>query len=282
MPHRRAPGPNQATTRASGEADRHGRGGQWDEDPYGYGRRSGPSGADQTHSERWDVDEHWDEDERWNEDERWDDEAPWDGTERWDEQEQAAAWAAHDEWRQPQVREAVQRRPVPVPRRDLGQDLQATRDWVMRASGLAEAAPGVDRAARLLECGLALIFYWFGLLKLFPHVSPAEELGGRTVEALTLHLLPFRLGVTILGLLEIGLAIGVYLIPRYTWVLWLVLAHLVGTFTPFLLFPGMALGGVPGSLSLIGQYIVKNVVLMAAVWFLIQHHRTIGLKLRRR
>ena len=48
----------------------------------------------------------------------------------------------------------------------------------MRASGLAEATPGVDRAARLLECGLALIFYWFGFLKLFPHVSPAEELGG--------------------------------------------------------------------------------------------------------
>ncbi len=245
MPHRRAP--------VAGRAER------WDEDAYGYGYG------------RQDLPRQWD------------------GSERWDDDEQAAAWAAHDEWRQPAAaaahREAAPRPPAATaatPRRDLGEDLRGAREWVMRASGLAEATPGVDRAARLLECGLALIFYWFGFLKLFPHVSPAEELGGRTVQALTLHLLPFRLGVTLLGLLEIGLAIGLYLIPRYTWVLWLVLAHLVGTFAPFVLFPGMTLGSVPGSLTLVGQYIVKNVVLLAAVWFLIQHHSTLGLKLRRR
>lgn len=261
MPHRRAP--------AAGRAER------WDEDAYGYGRRDlSRNASPEAHG--YDA-------------RQWDDAQQWDGAEQWDDAEQAAAWAAHDEWRQPAAaaphRETPQRAAAAAaatPRRDLGEDLRGARDWVMRASGLAEATPGVDRAARLLECGLALIFYWFGFLKLFPHVSPAEELGGRTVEALTLHLLPFRLGVTLLGLLEIGLAIGLYLIPRYTWVLWLVLAHLVGTFAPFVLFPGMTLGSVPGSLTLVGQYIVKNVVLLGAVWFLIQHHRTLGLKLRRR
>ena len=271
MPHRRAAEPSRPTP----EQD----------DPYGYGiaRRA----------EVWDDRSGWDgrsgRDERWTAGghDGWDEDPGWDGTERWDDTEQAAAWAAHDEWRQPEPVDAVQRRARPraeavSPRRDLREDLASARDWAMRASGLAEATPGVDRAARVIECSLALIFYWFGFLKLFPHVSPAEDLGGRTVQALTLHLIPFRLGVTLLGLLEIGLAIGLYLIPRYTWVLWLVMAHLVGTFAPFLLFPGMTLGGVPGSLSLVGQYIVKNVVLLGAVWFLIQHHRTLGLKLRRR
>lgn len=265
MPQRRAP--------AAGRAER------WDEDAYGYGRRDVPRnewpeayGYDPRDRDGAGI---WDESEQWDGAEQWEGAHQWDGAERWDDDEQAAAWAAHDEWRQPAATAAT-------PRRDLGEDLRGAREWLMRASGLAEATPGVDRAARLLECALALIFYWFGFLKLFPHVSPAEELGGRTVEALTLHLLPFRLGVTLLGLLEIGLAIGLYLIPRYTWVLWLVLAHLVGTFAPFLLFPGMTLGSVPGSLTLVGQYIVKNVVLLGAVWFLIQHHRTLGLKLRRR
>ncbi len=271
MLQRRAPGPSRPTP------------GQ-DDDPYGYGigRLSGaPDG------QRAAPDRRVDDEAGWPGSPRWAEPAGWDGTERWGEAEQAAAWAAHDEWRQPEPTEIVQRRPAAgggavVPRRDLREDLAAARHWAMRASGLAEATPGVDRAARLIECSLALIFYWFGFLKLFPNVSPAEELGGRTVQALTLHLIPFRLGVTLLGLAEIGLAIGLYLIPRYTWVLWLVLAHLVGTFVPFVLFPGMALGGVPGSLSLVGQYIVKNVVLLGAVWFLIQHHRTLGLKLRRR
>lgn len=265
MPHRRAAEPSRPTP----EQD----------DPYGYGIARRP--------ERWDDRLGWYGRSGREGHDEWDEDPGWDGTERWDDTEQAAAWAAHDEWRQPEPLEAVQRRARPraeavAPRRDLREDLASARDWAMRASGLAEATPGVDRAARVIECSLALIFYWFGLLKLFPHVSPAEELGGRTVQALTLHLIPFRLGVTMLGLLEIGLAIGLYLIPRYTWVLWLVMAHLVGTFAPFLLFPGMTLGGVPGSLSLVGQYIVKNVVLLGAVWFLIQHHRTLGLKLRRR
>ena len=36
----------------------------------------------------------------------------------------------------------------------------------------------------LLRFALGIVFFWFGALKLFPGVSPAETLAGRTIEAL--------------------------------------------------------------------------------------------------
>jgi len=96
----------------------------------------------------------------------------------------------------------------------------------MRASGLAEATPGVDRAARVIGVRAGPDILLVRLLEAVPPRQPGRGTG-RTVQALTRHLIPFRLGVTLLGLLEIGWAIGLYLIPRYTWVLWLVVKNVV-------------------------------------------------------
>ncbi len=163
--------------------------------------------------------------------------------------------------------------PLPEP---VGLHLQerwaAIRDWLMAASGLAETEPGIDRAFRLVEITLSIIYFWFGFLKLFPNVSPAEQLAGRTIEALTLHALAPRTGAFLLGLFEAAVAGLLLLYTGNRWVLRLIFLHLCGTFAPFLLFPGETFGRVPGSLTLAGQYIVKNLVLLAAVWTLLHYH----------
>lgn len=170
--------------------------------------------------------------------------------------------------------------PQPEPRpQPVGLNLRrkwaTTRDWVMAASGLAETEPGIDRGFRLVECALSVIYFWFGFLKLFPNVSPAEQLAGRTIEALTLHAVAPRSGAFLLGLFEASVAGLLLLYTGNRWVLRLIFLHLCGTFIPFLLFPGETFGRIPGSLTLTGQYIVKNLVLLGAVWVLLLYHEAV-------
>ena len=42
----------------------------------------------------------------------------------------------------------------------------------------------------LLRIALGVVFLWFGALKLVPGLSPAEDLAGRTIEALTFGIVP--------------------------------------------------------------------------------------------
>jgi hypothetical protein len=46
--------------------------------------------------------------------------------------------------------------------------------------------------------------------------------------------------------------------------LWLLLFHLPGTFLPMLVIPGECFGQIPMTLTLEGQYIVKNIILASA------------------
>jgi hypothetical protein len=155
---------------------------------------------------------------------------------------------------------------------NLGRKWETTRRWLMAATGLAETEPGLDRSFRIIECVLAIVYFWSGFQKLFPDVSPAEPLAGRTIETLTRHAVAPRTGVLLLGLFEAALAGMLWLFTGNRWVLGLVFVHLCATFIPFVLLPGQTFGRVPGSLSLAGQSIVANLVLLAAVWALAQYH----------
>ncbi|RQW06070.1 hypothetical protein EH222_09245, partial [candidate division KSB1 bacterium] len=37
----------------------------------------------------------------------------------------------------------------------------------------------------LLRVSLGIVFFWFGVLKFFPGLSPAQDLAARTIEVLT-------------------------------------------------------------------------------------------------
>lgn len=116
----------------------------------------------------------------------------------------------------------------------------------------------------LLRWSIGAIFIWFGALKLVPGLSPADQIATDTTMALTFGLLSedfARLGLAFLELtIGIGLLTGWYL--RLT--LLLLFAQMAGTLTPLLILPEQIWTDFPFVLTLEGQYIMKNAVLISA------------------
>jgi uncharacterized membrane protein YphA (DoxX/SURF4 family) len=115
----------------------------------------------------------------------------------------------------------------------------------------------------LLRLALGIVFLWFGALKLFPDVSPAEQLAGATIERLSFGLVPQSVAVPVLGVWECAIGIGL-LIGRWMRVTLLLLyVQMIGTLTPLLLFSSDTFSSFPFVPTLEGQYIIKNAVLIA-------------------
>jgi uncharacterized membrane protein YkgB len=109
--------------------------------------------------------------------------------------------------------------------------------------------------------GLFIIFFWFGMLKLIG-MSPASGL----VESLyqkIITFLPFESFYIGFALLEMLIGI-LFIIPRLERVVIpLLFVHMVTTFMPLFLLPDTTWQGVMVP-TLAGQYIIKNVVIIAA------------------
>jgi uncharacterized membrane protein YphA (DoxX/SURF4 family) len=116
----------------------------------------------------------------------------------------------------------------------------------------------------LLRISLGIIFFWFGVLKFFPGLSPAQELATKTIDILSFGLVGPEISIILLAALEcmigLGLIFGVFL--RTT--LFLLFAQMLGTVTPLFLFPNEVFTQIPYAPTLEGQYIIKNLVLISA------------------
>ena len=115
-----------------------------------------------------------------------------------------------------------------------------------------------DEAARI---GLFLIFFWFGILKVFM-VSPANPLVGQLLEVTFLSFIPPEVFFITWGVFEMLLGTMVLLpqIERVTFVL--MLFHLATTVMPLFILTEVTWYSifVP---TLVGQYIIKNVALLS-------------------
>ena len=120
------------------------------------------------------------------------------------------------------------------------------------------------RGITILRVSLGIVFLWFGALKFFEGLSPATWLAGRTIEAITFGAVSAAPGVKILAawevLIGLGLLSGVWM--RAT--LALLFVQMLGTMTPIFFFPNEVFTRVPYAPTLEGQYIIKNLVLVAA------------------
>jgi uncharacterized membrane protein YphA (DoxX/SURF4 family) len=117
---------------------------------------------------------------------------------------------------------------------------------------------------RLMRIGLGVVFLWFGVLKFFPGLSPAETLAARTIEVMTFGLVKPALALPVLAawetLIGLGLITGKFM--RVT--LLLLGLQMVGTVTPLFFFPNETFTHIPYAPTLEGQYIIKNLVLVGA------------------
>lgn len=118
----------------------------------------------------------------------------------------------------------------------------------------------------LLRLALGIVYVHFGFLKFFPDLSPAEMLASQTIMQMSFHLLDAQSAMLYLAILEcaIGVAMLFNILPRVTCVLFLL--HMVGTFTPLYYLPEFAFKIAPLAPTMEGQYILKNIVFVAAGW----------------
>jgi putative oxidoreductase len=118
-----------------------------------------------------------------------------------------------------------------------------------------------DHSIAILRVSLGLVFLMFGILKFIPGASPAEELAVRTVQTLSLGTLPAQAVVLLTAVIEtfIGLTLVSGKLLRTG--LAVMAMALVGIMSPLVLF---AADLFPGAPTLEAQYVLKDIVLVAA------------------
>ena len=121
-----------------------------------------------------------------------------------------------------------------------------------------------EKGILLLRISLSILFFWLGILKFFPGISPAEDIAGRTFLALSFGYLKPNVSLPLLALWECTIALGFFSNKAMRWVMILFYLHMLGTFFPLFLFPQDTWQIVPFVPTLLGQYILKNIVLVAA------------------
>ena len=120
------------------------------------------------------------------------------------------------------------------------------------------------KGCRLLAISIGLVYLWFGVLKFFPHLSPAEDLAKNTITVLTLGFIPPNVSIILLAIWEsvIGLFFTLNIVRKP--LIYLALVHMLFTFTPLMFFPQESFN-LPFVFTLLGQYIFKNLIIIAAL-----------------
>jgi uncharacterized membrane protein YphA (DoxX/SURF4 family) len=131
----------------------------------------------------------------------------------------------------------------------------AVHRWLMRYSIIA------------LRISMGAVYLGFGVLKYFPGASPAESLALATTHMLSFGLVPAVIpnGVVMVLLATLECTIGLVLITgRWLRVaIYLLGGHLVGILSPAVLLAGREFAGPHHMPTLEGQYVLKDVILVA-------------------
>lgn len=132
------------------------------------------------------------------------------------------------------------------------------RRWALRCD--RTVAGLLDRhGITVLRIALAVVFLWFGALKVFGQ-SPVEDVVRETA-----FLLPEGVVIAVLGVWEIVIGVGLLIRVALRITLALFLVQMSGTFLTLVVLPDLSFqNGNPLLLSVLGEFVVKNIVLVAA------------------
>ena len=109
-----------------------------------------------------------------------------------------------------------------------------------------------------LRVSLGIVFIWYGALKIFGD-SPANDLITKTIYWFNPDVF-----IPILGAWEMAIGICLLVTSFIRAGLFLLALQMPGTFLPLILLPEVCFQSIPFNLTLEGQYIVKNLVLIGA------------------
>lgn len=140
-------------------------------------------------------------------------------------------------------------------------------EWGARLGVIGERFDRFDRqlsetmaraGVPVVRVALGVVFVWFGGLKIIG-TSPAAELVANTV-----YFLPPSLFVPILGVWEVLIGLCFLYRPAIRIGILLLFLQMPGTFLPIVLLPETVFTTVPYGLTVEGQYIIKNLVIIGA------------------
>ena len=117
----------------------------------------------------------------------------------------------------------------------------------------------------LARVAFFVVFFWFGVLKIL-ELSPAEGVV-HTLYQHTVPFIPWKVFIFFFGAYECVIGI-IFLFPgKEKWALYMLIPHMITTFGPLIIIPKLVWKGfmVP---NLIGQYIIKNVVIISLAIFI--------------
>jgi uncharacterized membrane protein YkgB len=121
-----------------------------------------------------------------------------------------------------------------------------------------------EHGIQLTRIALGIVFTWFGALKFFPNLSPAEELASRTMERISFGQLGSPASLYLLASWEVLIGLGLLARRFLRTTLFLLFVQMAGTLLPLVLFPTETFTRFPYAPTLEGQYIIKNLVLLGA------------------
>lgn len=107
----------------------------------------------------------------------------------------------------------------------------------------------------LMRIALSIVYIWFGALKIVG-MSPAGELVKETV-----YWFNPSIFIPILGICEVLIGLGLLIRKFVPFAVVLLLLHMVATFFPIIILNHSCFDAFPYCPTLVGQYIIKNVVL---------------------
>ena len=114
-----------------------------------------------------------------------------------------------------------------------------------------------------LRMSLGIVFVWFGILKPFG-LSPAEPLVKATVRWLPLF--SPESWLIIIGWWEVAIGLTFFFQKTVRVAIALLFLQMLGTFMPLILLPEITFqpGRIPYALTMEGQYILKNLLIISA------------------
>ena len=129
--------------------------------------------------------------------------------------------------------------------------------WVMRYSMTA------------LRISMGLVALGFGFLKYFPGVSPAQDLVLALAQTVTFGLVPTIIPNSVVmvavATMEVVIGVGLIVGRRLRTVVYLTALWVMGILSPLVVLPGRLFSGPYHAPTLEGQYVIKDIILLAAV-----------------
>jgi len=123
----------------------------------------------------------------------------------------------------------------------------------------------LNHGVQILRYSLAIIFIWFGALKPLG-LSPAQELVTKTV-----YWFDPSWFVPFLGWWEVAIGLCLLYKPLIKPGVILMYTQMAGTFLPLLILPEITFAGSILAPTLEGQYIIKNIIIIAAALVVASH-----------